>query len=130
MDMKTNKAPCPTAPQGILTSANWISATAFIPSAAAPIANPIIPCSHNGVLKTLSDPYCSASPVLQRNTPPNPTSSPKTIVVSSLDNASDNASLIDWNRFIRFVAPFRISGESSGFCNALDEVWLKIAVDP
>ncbi|MPC19008.1 hypothetical protein E2C01_011911 [Portunus trituberculatus] len=46
------------------------------PPTAEPMANPAIPCSQRGVLKTRSFPNLSCSPIVQRNTPPNPTSSP------------------------------------------------------
>lgn len=48
------------------------------PATAAPMAKPTIPCSHNGVLKTRSAPYFDRNSVVQRKTPPNATSSPKT----------------------------------------------------
>ena len=51
------------------------------PATAAPIANPAIPCSLSGVLKTRSVPYFSLSPIEQRNTPPNFTSSPNNKVL-------------------------------------------------
>ena len=41
------------------------------------MANPIIPCSQRGVLKTLSVPYFWLRSREQRKTPPNLTSSPK-----------------------------------------------------
>jgi len=50
---------------------------------AAPIANPAIPYSDNGVLNTLSVPYFSFIPIVHLNTPPNLTSSPKIIAESS-----------------------------------------------
>lgn len=55
---------------------------AVCPTAARPIANPAIPCSANGVLKTLSIPYFSRSPLVHLKTPPNLTSSPKTLALN------------------------------------------------
>lgn len=52
-------------------------AMAVYPSAAAPMPNPTMPCSLSGVLNTRSRPKRSARPTVQRNTPPNATSSPK-----------------------------------------------------
>lgn len=86
------------------------------------MANPAMPCSHRGVLKTLSAPNCSFSPTLQRNTPPNATSyktghyqptvrgsdsqltSPKTAAVSSVSNAILMASFNAVNKFIFLVS--------------------------
>lgn len=45
------------------------------------MANPAIPCSDNGVLKTLSTPYFYNNPLVHLNTPPNLTSSPKTFAL-------------------------------------------------
>ncbi len=50
---------------------------AVAPAVAAPIAKPAMPCSLRGVLNTRSVPYLELSPIEQRNTPPNLTSSPK-----------------------------------------------------
>jgi hypothetical protein len=71
--------------------------------AAYPIAKPAIPCSTRGVDITRSAPYFSVNPIVQRNTPPNATSSPKTIAVGSVSNATRIASLIAVKRFIRRV---------------------------
>lgn len=43
-------------------------------------------CSQRGVLKTLLLPNLSASPVVQRKTPPKLTSSPKTNALSNCNN--------------------------------------------
>jgi hypothetical protein len=70
--------------RGVLTSA-----IAVWPIAATPMPNPMIPCSVNGVLKTLSLPNSSLNPMVERNTPPKATSSPKTKVDSSVAKACD-----------------------------------------
>jgi hypothetical protein len=42
----------------------------------------MMPCSDRGELNTLSIPYLSQRPVVQRKTPPNLTSSPNTLALS------------------------------------------------
>ena len=64
---------------------------AVAPAVAAPIAKPPIPYSESGVLKTLSVPYFSLSPIEQRNTPPNFTSSPNSIAFGSDPSAMSRA---------------------------------------
>lgn len=54
---------------------------AVAPAAAAPMPKPTIPCSESGVLKTRRAPKRGARPAVQRKTPPNATSSPKTSVL-------------------------------------------------
>ena len=60
--------------------------------------------SVSGVLKTRSRPYSSASPSVHLNTPPKPTSSPKTIAESSFVRITLIASRSAWYVFI-----FRVS---------------------
>lgn len=70
------------------------------PVQAYPIANPAIPYSHKGVLKTRSDPYFSFKPTEHQKTPPNLTSSPKRTAEGSFFIAISKALLIAVQRFI------------------------------
>ena len=75
-----------------------------MPIDACPIATPAMPCSHSGVLNTRSAPNCSRRPTVQRNTPPNATSSPNTSALRSVASATRIASLIAVKRFVLRVA--------------------------
>ncbi len=63
---------------------NWISGTGLMPWAAMPMDMPAIMDSASGVSITRSGPKRCCSPAVARNTPPfTPTSSPRTMTLSS-----------------------------------------------
>ena len=66
---------------------------------------PTMPCSLSGVLNTRAEPKRSRRSTVQRNTPPNATSSPKITSEGSVDSAIDIASFSAVNRFMRRVGP-------------------------
>ena len=72
--------------------------------------NPAIPCSDRGALNTRCPPNSSRRSTVHRNTPPNPTSSPKIMVVSSFAKAVLMASFNAVNKFILSRGP---SGNTS-----------------
>lgn len=75
------------------------------PTADMPIPKPTRPCSLMGMLSTRSEPNSSSSPCVQRNTPPNPTSSPNTTACGFVWSSILIASLMAVNIFICFVSP-------------------------
>jgi hypothetical protein len=81
------------------------SAMAVPPTADMPIPKPTRPCSLMGMLSTRSGPNSSSSPCVQRNTPPNPTSSPNTTACGLDWSSILIASLMAVNIFICFVSP-------------------------
>ena len=86
------------------------------------MANPAMPVSESGVLNTRSDPNSSRRPVEHRKTPPNPTSSPKTMVDGSVSKAVCMAELMAVNRFI-----FVLFGKSSSkFGSGMDDQDVKV----
>ena len=82
---------------------------------ATPIANPAIPYSDKGVLKTLSVPYFSLRPIVALKTPPNLISSPNMIALSSVFKAISNVSQIVAQRFYLLVFSGFFSLSSSTF---------------
>ncbi len=88
---------------GGIKSANWISATGRIPLTESPMAEPTIKLSASGVSKTRASPNSSCNPCVTRKTPPaRPTSSPRTITLSSARISSASPSWMAWSRL--FVA--------------------------
>eukprot|EP00964_Phaeocystis_antarctica_P128246 scaffold91996_cov63-Phaeocystis_antarctica.AAC.5 len=80
------------------------SAIAVPPTADMPMPKPTRPCSLMGMLSTRSGPNSSSSPCVQRNTPPNPTSSPNTTACGLDWSSILIASLMAVNIFICFVS--------------------------
>ncbi len=80
-----------------MKSTNCISRTGRIPWIASPTPAPTMRVSEMGVSTTRSEPNRSSSPSLALNAPPRiPTSSPRSITVSSLSISSCIAWLIAW----------------------------------
>jgi hypothetical protein len=67
------------------------------------MANPAMPFSERGVLKTREGPNLSLRPLEHRKTPPKATSSPKTMAESSVSMAVVMALLMAVNKFILVV---------------------------
>src|SRR4051794_31375892 len=91
---------------GAMKSANWISATGRRPLIAAPIEAPTIIDSVNGVSMTRSSPNSAQRPSVARKTPPFlPTSSPRTITLSSRVISSRSPSRIASMNVFRGIEP-------------------------
>ena len=86
---------------------------AVAPADAAPMANPAIPCSERGVLKTRALPYFCCNPIEHLKTPPKATSSPNTRALSSVWRAMSMALLIAWNMFCFTRSP------ANNYCSSL-----------